>query len=106
MRAIRANKQYLIDKKSIDIYVKAGYDIYDDNGELLKHGSGKTVTYEKYEEVRKALHEALENTEEGAPDVAAVLTAVAAEKSIDISKTKSVAGIAKKIKEYMSKAGE
>lgn len=48
MRAVKANREYQITEADISSFVKEGYDIYDDNGVLVRHGAGKTVTFEKY----------------------------------------------------------
>ena len=48
MLAIKANRQYTITEADVEAFVKEGYDIYDESGELVRHGAGKTVTFEKY----------------------------------------------------------
>lgn len=48
MRAVKANREYQITEADVSSFVKEGYDIYDDNGVLVRHGAGKTVTFEKY----------------------------------------------------------
>lgn len=48
MRAVKANREYQITEADVTSFVKEGYDIYDDNGVLVRHGAGKTVTFEKY----------------------------------------------------------
>ena len=32
----------------MDRYIKEGYDIYDDEGKLIKNAKNKTVSYEEY----------------------------------------------------------
>lgn len=58
MKARKENKVYDVDKVTKDRYVKEGFDIYDDDGKLIENGKNKTVPYEKYEELEKALEEA------------------------------------------------
>lgn len=48
MRAERGNKEYVIDETMVPDYQNQGYDIYDDNGEIVAYGKGKTVPYEEY----------------------------------------------------------
>lgn len=50
MKATKGNKTYTIDESQKKFYVDGGFDIFDDGGELVTHGRGKTVSYEKYEE--------------------------------------------------------
>ena len=48
MKAIKANRQYTITEADVKSFAGEGYDIYDDEGNLVKYGAGKTVPYEKY----------------------------------------------------------
>lgn len=48
MTATKANKVYTIDEAQKAQYAKEGFDIVDDNGKIIKHAVGKTVSYEKY----------------------------------------------------------
>lgn len=57
MKAIKENKVYTVDNTTKDRYVKAGYDIYDDNGKLVENAKNKTVPYDEYEKVKKELEE-------------------------------------------------
>ena len=38
----------MIDETMVPDYQNQGYDIYDDNGEIVAYGKGKTVPYEEY----------------------------------------------------------
>ena len=49
MRAIKSNRVYTIMEADVESFAKEGYDIYDNEGNLVKHGAGKSVPYEKYE---------------------------------------------------------
>ena len=48
MKAVKKNKEYLIDEKQKKTYQDAGFDIYGDDGERIAYGRGKTVPYEAY----------------------------------------------------------
>ena len=49
MKAVKQNKVYIVDEKSMDGYAAKGFDIYCDDGKIVKHGAGKTVPYVDYE---------------------------------------------------------
>ena len=49
MKAVKQNKVYTVDKKSMDSYAAKGFDIYDEDGKIVKHGAGKTVPYGEYD---------------------------------------------------------
>lgn len=51
MRAVKGNRSYTITDADKVFYKKQGFDILGENGEILEHGDGKTVPYEKYAEV-------------------------------------------------------
>ena len=53
MKATRGNKVYTIDETQKSMYQAQGYDIVDDEGNVIEYGAGKTVSYEEY----KALEE-------------------------------------------------
>lgn len=57
MKARKENKVYEVDKTTKDRYIKAGYDIYDDEGKLIENAKNKTVSYEEYEKIKKELEE-------------------------------------------------
>ena len=48
MVAIKENRQYTISETDVQSFAKEGYDVYDDRGNLVAYGMGKTVPYEKY----------------------------------------------------------
>ena len=48
MVAIKENRQYTINDTDVQSFAKEGYDVYDDNGNIVAYGMGKTVPYEKY----------------------------------------------------------
>ena len=53
MKAIKANRQYTITEADVKSFAKEGYDVYDDNGNIVAYGAGKTVPYEKFIAVQK-----------------------------------------------------
>lgn len=60
MRAIKDNKVYTVtDEREMEFYRLKGFDIVDDDGNIKKHGAGKTVPYEKYEELHEKYEELL-----------------------------------------------
>ena len=59
MRAVKENKEYTIEESQKGFYLGQGFDIYDDAGDLVEAGAGKTVSYEEYVALQEKL-EALE----------------------------------------------
>ena len=52
MKAVKENKVYtLTNEQETELYRLKGFDILDDNGNILKYGAGKSVPYEKYAEL-------------------------------------------------------
>lgn len=56
MKAIKQNKVYTITETEKSYYIAQGYDILDDEGELLSYGAGKSVSYDKYRELEDQLN--------------------------------------------------
>ena len=48
MKAVKSNKVYTIDETQKKSYIDQGYDILDDEGNVIEYGAGKTVSHEKY----------------------------------------------------------
>lgn len=48
MRAVKGNKEYLIDDSQQKGYQDSGFDILDDDGNVVAFGRGKTVPYDDY----------------------------------------------------------
>lgn len=48
MTAERGNKVYTIDESMKAQYQNDGFDILDDDGEIVAYGRGKTVPYDDY----------------------------------------------------------
>ncbi len=53
MKAVKGNKVYTITESEKKAYQDAGYDIFDDKGNVEAYGRGKTVSYEQYVELEK-----------------------------------------------------
>lgn len=64
MFARRGNKEYPITEEKQEAYVKRGYDIYSEDGKLLKNGAGKSVSVESYEAQEKELYKLKEQNAE------------------------------------------
>lgn len=62
MKASKDNKVYTITEAEKDFYIKQGFDITEDNGTVIVHGAGKSVSYEEYKTLeQKALKLEKEN---------------------------------------------
>lgn len=48
MKAVKNNRVYTINETQRKSYAAQGFDIIDDDGEVLEHAVGKTVSYERY----------------------------------------------------------
>lgn len=48
MRAVKGNKEYMIDESQQKGYQDAGFDILDDDGNVIAFGRGKTVPYDDH----------------------------------------------------------
>ena len=68
MKAVKGNKQYTIEENQKKAYVDAGFDIYEETGEQIAWGRGRTVPYDdrcvENEELKKEI-EALKAENEG-----------------------------------------
>lgn len=53
MKASRGNKVYTIDEVQKKYYKNQGYDILDDEGNIIEYGAGKIVAYEEYRELKE-----------------------------------------------------
>ena len=57
MKAVKGNKQYTIEESQKKAYEDAGFDIYDDTGEQIAWGRGRSVPYEDH---MRAVHEIMD----------------------------------------------
>lgn len=78
MKAVKGNKEYMIDESQKKAYQDAGFDIYAD-GKQIAYGRGKTVPYGDYADAAKKL-EASEAENKKLKEKIAALEADAAEK--------------------------
>lgn len=66
MRAVKGNKEYMIGDGQRKNYQDAGFDILNEDGEIIAYGRGKTVPYGDYMALvkeNKALHEKIAELE-------------------------------------------
>lgn len=107
MKAAKGNKEYTINESQQKAYQDWGFDIKEDDGNVIAYGRGKTVPYEEY---MAAINE-IEELREGSggmaddQDVIDILKAFAHEKGIDLGKAVTVPGIVKKFKEFKPEGG-
>lgn len=103
MTAKKDNKVYTISEMAMESYLAMGYDIFDEEGKLLKRSSKATVPYSEYEKVVKERDELKSQLEKVKGDKYSSmeieeLKAYAAEHNIDLGNATSRDGIIKKIK--------
>ena len=48
MRAVKGNREYVIDESQKKWYQDSGFDILDDTGKIIAYGRGKTVPYDDH----------------------------------------------------------
>lgn len=53
MKASKDNKVYTIDITQKEYYIAQGYDISDDEGNILDYGAGKSVSYKEHKELKE-----------------------------------------------------
>lgn len=64
MKAVRGNKEYLIDESQKKFYQDGGFDILGDDGAMVAYGRGKTVPYEDHIRAVKEIERLREMVEE------------------------------------------
>ncbi len=108
MRASKGNKEYVIVESQQKSYQDSGFDIIDDDGDIIAYGRGKTVPYGDYAALKEELEmlKAAGESTEDQTDVINLLKTLAYEKGIDLGRAATVSGIVKKIKEFESEGGE
>ena len=57
MIAVKENRVYTITEMEQEARRADGYDIYDDNGQLIAYSKGKTIPYEEHMRALNALKE-------------------------------------------------
>lgn len=97
MKALKGNREYTVTEETKQRYVNEGFDICNDDGEIITHGKGKTVSQEEYGRVCAELEE-MKKTSMADASLIPILKEYAALKDIDIGQSSSVKGIYAKIK--------
>lgn len=103
MTARKANKVYTVSEAEMESYLAMGYDIFDEEGKLLKRSPTATIPYSEYEKVVKERDELKTQLDKVVADKFSVmeideLKAYAVEHNIDLGNATSKDGIIKKIK--------
>ncbi len=62
MYAKKDNKIYKVDEISKDTYLKKGFDIVDEDGELIEASPSKTIAYSEHLKIVNDLNEKLKST--------------------------------------------
>lgn len=106
IKAKKENKVYIITGQQKARYLQEGFDIYDDEGNLLEHSPKKKIAYSEYAKLQEEM-EALKDGKTGDnPDVLTILQSYAADHGIDLGRAETIIGIVKKIKEHVPEGGE
>lgn len=103
MKAFKDNKVYTIGESERAHYIASGFDIQDDEGNVIAYGRGKTVPYEQYAELETAHLELMAAYEklagDGLSDLSVEELKVYAEAhNIELGQATSQDGILKKIR--------
>lgn len=106
MKAAKGNKEYMIDESQQKAYQDRGFDIKDDDGNIIAYGRGKTAPYGDYMALKEELEELKAGGNADDQDIIDILKYVAHEKGIDLGKSSTVSGIVKKIKEFQPEGGD
>lgn len=57
MKAIKDNKEYIVNNESKQHYIDTGFDIVDENGEIIEYGRGKMVSLEEHNQALERIKE-------------------------------------------------
>ena len=80
MRAVKGNKVYTIDETQHRFYEESGFDILNDQGDVIAYGRGKMVPYGDYVALREEKEE-LEKENAGLKEQLEKMQTAAAEKT-------------------------
>lgn len=72
MRAVKGNKEYMIDESQQKGYQDAGFDILDDDGNVIAFGRGKTVSYDDHMKAVKEIGKLQELAAERSAEIEAL----------------------------------
>lgn len=64
MKAVKDNRVYTITEADVESFRKEGYDIYDDDNNIVSYGVGKSVPFEKYAELMSQYEKLMEENAE------------------------------------------
>ncbi len=81
MRAVKGNKVYTIDETQQRFYEESGFDILNDQGDVIAYGRGKMVPYGDYVALREEKEE-LEKENAGLKEQLEKMQTAAAEKTV------------------------
>ena len=100
LEARKENKIYRISEDEKDVYLKDGYDIYEDD-KVIEYTPKKLIKYSEHVELLAKKDARIKELEasKAAKDVTELLTTYAQLKNIDVGATKSAKGIRDKILE-------
>lgn len=48
MLAVKDNREYTINDTDVQSFANEGYDVFDESGNIIAYGKGKTVSYDTY----------------------------------------------------------
>lgn len=105
MRAVKGNKVYTVDEQTKDDYIKSGFDVFDDEGNIIQYGVGKTVSMDEYNKLKdrcKELERKVENYKLAAMTVEQ-LKAYADEIKVDLGEASTKDAILERIKSEQGK---
>lgn len=57
MKAIKDNKEYTVTNESKQHYIDTGFDIVDENGDIIEYGRGKMVSLEEHNQALERIKE-------------------------------------------------
>jgi hypothetical protein len=105
MKALKGNKVYNIAESEKGNYKKQGFDIVNDEGEVIEYGAGKTVSHEEHEKLKEAYAALQKENEELKLSAMTVdqLKAYATEKKVDLGDASTKDAILAKFKETVAK---
>lgn len=64
MKAVKDNRVYTITEVDVESFRKEGYDIFDDDNNIVAYGVGKSVSYDKYAELLSQYEQLMEENAE------------------------------------------
>lgn len=64
MKAVKDNRVYTITEADVESFRREGYDVFDDNGNIVAYGVGKSVSFEKYAELMSQYEKLMEENAE------------------------------------------